>query len=34
MLARVSVEASEVDDRSVVGSEEPLEGDIVFLLRV
>ena len=31
MLARVSVEASEVDDRSVVGSEEPLEGDIVLL---
>jgi hypothetical protein len=32
MLARASVEASEVDDRSVVGSEEPLEGDIVCLL--
>jgi hypothetical protein len=34
MLARASVEASEVDDGCVVGSEEPLEGDIVCLLRV
>jgi hypothetical protein len=31
LLARASVEASEVDERSVVGSEEPLEGDIVLL---
>lgn len=31
MLARAEVEVSEVDDRSVVSSEEPLEGDIVLL---
>jgi hypothetical protein len=31
MLARASVEASEVEDRSVVGSEDPLEGDIFLL---